>query len=468
MVGIAAPSGGDVGDLVTFSGVNKTYGSSRALASADLSLRGGEILGLVGHNGAGKTTLMRILTGITAADSGSVIVGGQAIQHPYGTPTARQWGIRMAFQELSLCPTLRVFENTVVGHPALGGVGWRGRCRRLITEQLDRVFPGHGISAGSVISELSLAQRQMVEIAEAIVPDGLPIRVLVLDEPTSALGGEPARQLFDFLREAQRSEGLSVIVISHRLGEILANTDRVAVMRDGTVVGTLSTRDASASDVLGLMGATSEPVSTAITEAGGLTPVGEGEPLVALRGVTTRTLHGVTLQVRPGEIVGLAGLEGEGQHELLLAIWRESRRKFGRRDLRVSGTVGYVTGDRQSAGVFHLWSVAQNVSVNSLRRLARWGIISAPAERLLVSEWTQRLAIAGSPERGIGELSGGNQQKALLARALASNARLILLNDPFRGVDVRTKQQAYAHARGSSWGPRVSVVLDGEHRAARM
>jgi ribose transport system ATP-binding protein len=303
----------------------------------------------------------------------------------------------------------------------------------------------------------------MVEIAEATIPDGHPLRVLVLDEPTSALGSEPAHQLFEFLREMQRNEQLSVILISHRLPEILGNTDRVAVMRDGLVVGMLTTGEATTNQVLGLMGAVGAEASSQGKQRDHRAATSDGEPIVALHEHTTRALRGISLEIRAGEIVGLAGLEGEGQHELLLTIWRGSRRRLARRGVSVACEVGYVTGDRQNAGVFPLWSVAENVSVNSLRQLAKWGIISGSAERRLVGEWAQRLGVTGSPKRGIGELSGGNQQKTLLARVLASDAKVVLLDDPFRGVDVLTKRQAYAHMREQAREGRAFVWFSTEN-----
>jgi ribose transport system ATP-binding protein len=433
--------------VVAFLGVEKHYGSTHALAGVDLTLERAEILGLVGHNGAGKSTLMRVLAGLTKADAGTVLVGEQPVPRTYGPAAAHRLGIRIAFQELSLCPTLRVYENTLVAHPALGGWGWRSRCMRLTAEQLDRIFPGHGISVTRVIDQLPLARRQMVEIAQALVPDGNPVRVLVLDEPTSALGTKPAEQLFQFLRTLQKDEGISSIVISHRMPEILGNTDRIAVMRDGQVVSVCPAQSMTSEDIFGLMGkvapgAKSES-ATGIKPTKSLnTPV-----VVATNDLTAGMLRNVTAEVRPGEIVGLAGLDGQGQHELLLEIWRRARQMIASRTVQLHAKIGYVTGDRQTAGLFSLWTVAQNISVNSLRSTTRFGLILGALERDLVGQWARRLDIQGSTSRNVRELSGGNQQRALLARALSSEARVILLDDPFRGVDVVTKQQVYARMR---------------------
>jgi ribose transport system ATP-binding protein len=318
---------------------------------------------------------------------------------------------------------------------------------RLTAEQLDRIFPGHGISVTRVIDQLPLAHRQMVEIAQSLVPDGNPVRVLVLDEPTSALGTEPAEQLFQFLRALQNDEGVSSIVISHRMPEILENTDRIAVMRDGRVISVRPAQSMTSEGIFGLMGKVA--LGAESEGAAGIKPrKSVNRPVVvATNDLTAGTLRNVTAEVRPGEIVGLAGLDGQGQHELLLEIWRRARQMIASRTVEIHAKIGYVTGDRQTAGLFSLWTVAQNISVNSLRSTTTFGLIRGARERDLVDQWAERLDIQGSTGRNVRELSGGNQQKALLARALSSEAGVILLDDPFRGVDVVTKQQVYARMR---------------------
>jgi len=429
------------GTLLTMSSITKRYGSTQALAGVDLDIERGEILGVVGHNGAGKSTLMRVILGITRPDAGSMCFDGEELPFGYSLEQAYERGIRMVFQELALCPTLRVFENTYLARPALRGRHWRRRARQVISASLQNVFPGNRISANSLIGQLPLAHRQMVEIAQAAIGGAKEVRLLVLDEPTSALSRESAEQLFSFLR-GLRSEGVSIILISHRMQEILDNTDRTVVMRDGSVVGSLVSKHASQDEVLALMGAAransrgdSRQRQRVATEA-----------LLEVRGLSTRHLHDISIGVRRGEVVGIAGLDGQGQHELLLELWRHRHkgwRAWRARSVRFSGQMAFVTGDRQAAGIFPLWDLARNASISAIDEVSRFGVLNIFRERDLVEQWVKRLTIRGWRSSSILELSGGTQQKVLVARALATRADLVLLDDPFRGVDVGTKQECY-------------------------
>ena len=223
--------------LVNLTGITKRYGETRALADAQLQVGVGEIVGIVGHNGAGKSTLMRVLGGTTTPDSGSIRVRGRDVTHGFSVDRARALGIRSVYQELSLCPNLRVFENVRILHPALRGVGWRTRASELIERRLEDVFPGHGIAVTARVGDLSIGQRQMVEIARAVSFTDTPVSLLILDEPTSSLDADATAHLFAFLKR-EKERGLSCLFISHRLGEILGQTDRVVVMRDGRIVAT--------------------------------------------------------------------------------------------------------------------------------------------------------------------------------------------------------------------------------------
>jgi ribose transport system ATP-binding protein len=443
--------GAGAAPLLRLRGVEKRYGHTQALAGADLEVRPGEIVGIVGHNGAGKSTLMRVVAGITAPDAGTVEVDGRR-EEAYGPAAARDRGIRMVFQELSLCPSLRVFENVLVSRPGLAGRGWRPRARRLIARQLDEVFPGHGISPWRRVESLPLAQRQVVEIAQATLGEG-DVRLVVLDEPTSALPGDAAASLFRYL-ERRREEGISFILITHRIAEVLDHTDRVFVMRDGQVVAVRRSRDVSEDDLVGLMGGAA---LAAVARRGGLAE-GERHPAVEVEGLTTRRLRGVTLVAHRGEIVGLAGLEGQGQQELLFELWR--RRRQRRRGLRVHGRLAFVSGDRREAGVFPLWPLSLNLTVGSVGRRA---LVSRRAERELAGQWMERLAVRGRPGTPILDLSGGNQQKVLIARALGAGADVVLLDDPFRGVDVGTRRDTYRLLRDEAAAGRCILWFSTEN-----
>lgn len=428
--------------LLRLSRVTKRYGHTQALDGADLSIKPAEIVGLIGHNGAGKSTLMRVITGLTRPDGGEIEVSGRTVGDRYDLATARALGIRIAFQELSLSPTLAVFENVLVSRPALRGRGWQRRSRELISRQLDLVFPGHRIPARKRIARLSLAQRQMLEIAQATVNEDDELRLLILDEPTSALGRESAENLFRHL-DRLKQQGVSTILISHRLAEILTATDRTVVMRDGRVVAEKATAELDADSIISAMGAVAASTGPARTAPGrpAAENVAAGPIRVRAAGLSTNRLHDVGLEVRAGEIVGLSGLDGQGQQELLGELWRRRRARGTR--VTVDGTMAFITGDRQSAGVFQLWPVGGNISIASLPELSRAGVVNRAEEGRLTGRWVDRLRIRGTARTPITDLSGGNQQKALVARALASSANVILLDDPFRGVDIETRREVY-------------------------
>jgi ribose transport system ATP-binding protein len=421
--------------LVRAQAIARRYGPTVALAGADLALPAGAITSLVGHNGAGKSTLVRVICGLTRADAGALWIDGCEVASSLSFAGARRAGIRIAFQELSLCAPLRVFENVLITHPELRGLRWRGRAADAIARQLDEIFPGHGISPRQRVSTLSLAQRQMLEIARAALPIGDPVRMLILDEPTSAMGAHVASQLFEWLR-AQRDRGLGVVLITHRLREVVEHSDRLIVMRDGQVVAERPGAGLTPAGIVELMGSVQTTRAARIRAA-----ARPGSAALRVENLRSGGLRGASLTVGRGEIVGLAGLDGQGQRELLAEIWRLRRRPSGA--VRCSGRVAFVSGDRQSAGLFRLWSLAENVSVSALRRASRAGLVRPALERSLVSEWIKRLTIRSGIGDPVSGLSGGTQQKAIVARALVAEADLVVLDDPFRGVDSATKQQTY-------------------------
>lgn len=447
--------------LLRIRGIKKRYGNTQALDDVDLVIRPAEAVGVVGHNGAGKSTLMRVIAGFTAPDSGVVEVSGWTGDGRYDPVKARDLGVRIAFQELSLCPTLRVYENVIVAHPALTGLGWRRRAQAAIRRQLDAVFPGHRISPRALIGSLPLARRQMVEVAQASLHTDQEPKLLILDEPTSALGKESADNLFQYLRRAVE-DGLSFVLISHRIAEVLENVDRVIVMRNGRVVAEQAAAALTEEEIISLMGAATVPTAHAEREA----LASGAEPVVEVNGLTNDRLRGISVQARPGEIIGLAGLDGQGQRELLLELWR-SRRRLGHRAVKTRGRVAFVTGDRQAAGVFPLWPVIRNLSIASLFRLGGYGFVDPRKERDVTRHWIQRLAIKGSPDTPVPDLSGGTQQKVLVARAMAVGADVVLLDDPFRGVDVGTKREIYRLLRDESLGGRCFVWFTTENAELR-
>ncbi|HKZ90599.1 MAG TPA: sugar ABC transporter ATP-binding protein, partial [Candidatus Limnocylindrales bacterium] len=396
----------------------------------------GECVGLVGHNGAGKSTLMSVLAGTLTPDEGSITIGGSDLSSRWSVTTAHDSGVRCVFQELSLCPNLTVAENTRILHPHLRGLRWRREAAELIIGKLDTIFPDHGISGADIISDLPLTQRQMVEIARAFTVTDQPVNLVILDEPTSSLDAVVARQLLDFVRRFAE-EGGSTILISHLLGEVLSTADRVVVMRDGLVVR-VDRADAFTRD--SLVAAMGHIPETATERVGARV---DRSSLPFRVRAALRPGETIGLTAHEGEIVGLAGLAGQGQTEMLLRVFDGPRG-----DTEVSGTVAVVAGDRQSDGLFPLWSITKNISIGSLREMLRGWLVDGEAETRLGATWKDRLAIqTPDMEKPILSLSGGNQQKALFARALGSKADIILMDDPMRGVDVGTKREVYGLIR---------------------
>jgi ribose transport system ATP-binding protein len=421
-------------ELVKLDGVAKAFGAVRALDGVSLDIASGECVGIVGHNGAGKSTLMHVLIGGVAPDSGRIAVGG-AQQMAYGPAQARALGIRCVFQELSLCPNLTVAENARVFHPSVRGLGWRRRAARLILDKLDEIFPGHGVSGGDLVQSLSIGRRQMVEIARAFTVSDQPARLVVLDEPTSSLDEHTALQLLAYLRRAV-AEGVSCTLISHILGEVLSATDRVVVMRDGKVVVADRTRAFDRARLIAAMGGveTHAPTQSRAQSA--------AEAPVQVRIRPARQPDGQDLVARRGEIVGLAGLAGHGQTDLIVAAFDAAGKRRGAAE--INAPVALVAGDRQSDGVFPQWSIAENIGVRSFKKLKAGLLLSLKRERAFAEEWKARINIR-TPDVGapILSLSGGNQQKALFARALGSDAGIVLMDDPMRGVDYGTKLEVY-------------------------
>lgn len=415
----------------------------------------GELVGLVGHNGAGKSTFLRSLAGLVRPDEGRLQIGDTAISLSQGlsAKTARDLGIHTVHQELSLCPSLRVDESAGVVLRTVRGVSWRRAAWRQLRDKLEEIFPGNGIRPQQHISELSIARRQMVEVANATLTGDGDMSLLILDEPTSSLDADATVSLYRWLR-AQAAEGLSAIVTTHRLNEMLTNTDRIYVMRDGKVTSEQSTTGLTRQHLVGLMGGTAElegsPSSSNDEErAAVITSGGAAAVKVDVDSLTNAHLHEVSITAAQGDIIGLAGLEGHGQAALLDAVFRAaiSPHTVKGHAVTVHGKVAYVSGDRGVAGIFRFWSVGENISISSLRRLSKLGWIVRSAERRLVASWSRKLEIRGLEDASILSLSGGNQQKALIARAIATGADIILLDDPTRGVDQSTKEQMYAILR---------------------
>jgi ribose transport system ATP-binding protein len=422
---------------VRLDSVEKHFGAVRALAGVDLSVSVGECVGLVGHNGAGKSTLMHVLAGTLAPDEGKITIGAEEERH-YGVGLAQKLGIRCVFQELSLCPNLTVAENARVLHPTIAGWGWRRRAGRLIKSKLDEIFPGNSISADAIVGDLSIGQRQMVEVARAFTVTEVPLHFVILDEPTSSLDSHRAGQLLTHVRRVIGNL-IGCVLISHLLREILEYSDRIVVMRDGKVVAADRAANYNREKLLSAMGGVAAGKMRAVASVGftrrGSTPV-------RVRVRPAKQTGGIELVAHQGEIVGLAGLAGHGQTELLLTVFKGARRRNS--VAQVTDPVALIAGDRQSEGIFPLWTIAENIGIRSIASLRRGFLISPELESRFAESWKQRINIHSlSLRNNILSLSGGNQQKTLFARALGSEAKIVLMDDPMRGVDIGTKLEVY-------------------------
>lgn len=434
--------------IIEVADVKVSFGAVRALDGVNLAIMPGECVGLVGHNGAGKSTIVSVINGGLTPHQGRIAGEGEVLAR-YGINTARARGVRCVFQELSLCPNLTVVENTRILHRHFGGLGWRSRAKQVIERSLDTVFPGHGIASDRIVGDLSIAERQMVEIAMAFSDGGIPPRLIILDEPTSSLDASLAEQMLSHVRRFVATGG-SVILISHILHEIITTASRIVVMKDGRIV---AERPAEAWTENGLVEAMGSVVKG---EAHRRTIRDLAEAPMAIEQIG----HGIPFRAKRGEIVGLAGLAGHGQTDMLMKLHASSSADWlPRRDPAVT----FVAGDRRLNGVFELWSIFKNLSIASLGDLAARGVVNADAELQRAGEWKRRIEIR-TPDMAnrMLSLSGGNQQKVLFARALATRAPVVLMDDPMRGVDVGTKQEVYEIIRQEAAQGRTFVWYSTE------
>jgi rhamnose transport system ATP-binding protein len=432
--------------LLRLAAVRKTYGAVRALLGVSFDLRPHEVHALVGENGAGKSTLIKIITGAVAPDDGVIEVDGRrfAAMDPHAAHLA---GIAAVYQQPALFPHLSVAENLALGSGRRGGwrVDWRARrdqARRL----LRRV--GSSIDPDRAIETLSMPEQQMVEIARALGSDA---RIFIMDEPTASLGESEVAALVGAVRQL-KADGAGIIFISHRLDEVAALADRVTVLRDGESVGTYDASAITRDEIVRRM------VGRPVTDVYPPRDPAQGDVVLALEGLghAASGVHDVSLDVRQGEILGLAGLVGSGRTELAEIVF--GLRPADRGRIRLRGTpvaiaspgdaiahgIGYVPEDRRRHGVVLDLPIAANVSLASLRTVTRRGLIDRAREAASAAGFVDRLQIkAASVEAEARTLSGGNQQKVALARWLATEPSLLILDEPTQGVDVGAKAEIH-------------------------
>ncbi len=431
--------------------VVKAFGGPPVLRNVTIDVRAGEVHAIVGENGAGKSTLVNLLAGVLRPDAGAIQLDGTPVRFEAPRDAALA-GIHLVHQELALLPQASVVENVFLGGELAGRGGllaWR-TMRRRTAEVLARL--GATARPGDRVSTLSVAQRQLVEIARALVGEA---RVLILDEPTAALSPAEAEALFGVIRDL-RAEGRAIIYISHRLSEVLDLADRVSVLKDGQLVLTRPAAGLTAGDVVRAM--VGRPLADLYPARSEVSP--GGIPALEVHGlIDPPTVRGADVVVQAGEIVGIAGLEGQGQDELLACLAGDRQPALGEAhihgvpvrwgDVRcmVDQGIGFVPEDRKTQGLLLGESTIRNISLPSLGGLTRFGIVQRARESELGRRMAAALGVRGSVEGPVGSLSGGNQQKVVLAKWLARERRVLLLNQPTRGVDVGAKAEIYALLR---------------------
>ncbi len=442
--------------LVHAKGLCKSFGAVQALQGAELRIDRGLCIGVAGHNGAGKSTLMNILCGTLQPSAGSLHLDGRDIVQAgarWDVREARRVGIRRVFQELSLCDNLTLAENMHIASP-LPGRRWRQQAAALLMAQLDRIFPGHALKANQLAGDLPIGKRQMVEIARAFVDADHPLRLMILDEPTSSLDQRSADQLLDHIRRFV-AQGCSCILITHKLDEIFAVADRVVTMKDGRIVDDCLRTETDRSRLVSAMGQKEDLAQSREQRHAASTDARELVHIPATAG-------SAAMVVRSGEVIGLAGLAGHGQTALLVKLFRATQQRAASAH-KVDCKLSFVAGDRQTDGIFPLWSIARNMSQAALSGLQRHGLLDPAKESALVDDWRVRLGLrTDDVNLPVLSLSGGNQQKVLFARALSADAGMVLMDDPMRGVDVGTKQDVYQLIRTEAAAGRSFVWYSTE------
>jgi ABC-type sugar transport system ATPase subunit len=462
-------------DLLIAANISKRFGITQALDDVSVSFRAGEVHALMGENGAGKSTLGKAIAGLHRPDTGTVQIAGHTLI-PGSIEDAFEHGVRIVHQELAQCPNLSVAENLTL-HDLPSSMGFVKR-REMVDRAaalVHRLDPG--IDVNAPLERLSPGRRQIVQIASALEERsgaGHQVRVIVFDEPTSSLSVAEADRLLEITRELA-NKGLTIIYVSHRMGEIFQVCDRVTVLRDGKFV---ATSEIAAIDeptlVEQMIGRRIETAKRAEFASGN---AAGHENLLEVRGLNSgRRLRDISLNVRAGEVVGVGGLVGSGRSELLNAIFGIDPAAKGQisvagKDVssmdargRIRSGLGYVPEDRRLQGLFFELDISQNITMPFMAQLAgALGFRGISAERDLVDRKMKDFKVkAASPASRPGELSGGNQQKLLIARWMGKGTRVLLLDEPTRGIDVGTKAEVYRLVREAAAAGTAVLLVSSE------
>lgn len=431
---------------IEMKGIDKSFGSNQVLKNAGFLLKDGEIHALMGENGAGKSTLMKILTGVYTKDAGTIWVDGKEVSFK-NPQEAEKAGIVFIYQELNVLFDLTVEENLFIGKELTKGFGICNKkaMRAKAQEMMDKL--GVKIPVTATMSDLSVGQQQMVEICKALMADA---KVIIMDEPTAALTVSETRVLFDVIRNLQ-AKGVSIVYISHRMEEIFELCDRITVLRDGEYVGTENIQDIDLDHVVQMM------IGRAIGERFPKRNVTVGDEVLRVEGLSSGKLfHDVSFDVKAGEVVGVSGLMGAGRTEIMNAIFGNIHLDSGKifmngKEVKIKNPrqaiaagIGFITEDRKTEGLLLEKSIAENIEITNLPKVTNGFVLNKPKQRAVVKKGIEDFHIkCFGPDHECNNLSGGNQQKVVLAKWIYTEPKLLILDEPTRGVDIGAKKEIY-------------------------
>lgn len=431
---------------IEMKGINKSFGTNQVLKNAGFVLEDGEVHALMGENGAGKSTLMKILTGVYTRDDGTVIVDGEEVV--YKSPQeAEKAGIVFIYQEINSLFDMTVEENLFMGKEITKGFGIvdKKAMRAKAQEVMDKM--GVSIPVDAVMGELSVGQQQMVEICKALMVDA---KVIIMDEPTAALTQSETEGLFEVI-ESLRKKGVSIVYISHRMEEIFELCDRITILRDGTYIDTKYIKDITMDDVVQMM------IGREIGERFPKRDVKIGDEVLRVEGLTkNKVFHDVCFSVRAGEVLGVSGLMGAGRTEIMQSIFGNLSRESGKIFIdgeevtiknprqAIAAGIGFVTEDRKTEGLLLEKSIAENIEIANLKKVSSKGVLNKKKQDKIVKQGIEEFRVkCFGPWHECNNLSGGNQQKVVLAKWIYTDPKILILDEPTRGVDIGAKKEIY-------------------------
>ena len=431
---------------IKMTGINKSFGSNQVLKDAGFELTDGEVHALMGENGAGKSTLMKILTGVYTRDAGTVLVDGEEVV--YRSPQeAEKAGIVFIYQEINALFDLTVEENMFMGKEITKkfGVCDKKAMREKAKEVMDKV--GVSIPVDAIMSDLSVGQQQMIEICKALMVDA---KVIIMDEPTAALTESETEGLFKVINSL-RKKGVSIVYISHRMEEIFALCDRITILRDGQYIDTKPIKDLTMDDVVQMM------IGREIGERFPKRDSKIGAEVLKVEGLTSGKLfHDVSFSVNAGEVLGVAGLMGAGRTEIMQAIFGNLKKDSGKIYIdgeeviiknprqAIEAGIGFVTEDRKTEGLLLEKSIAENIEIANLGKVSKKGVLKKEKQDEIVNQGIEEFRVkCFGPWHECNNLSGGNQQKVVLAKWVYTDPKILILDEPTRGVDIGAKKEIY-------------------------